>query len=54
MQMILGEKIPVAMIFTQSKNGISHNPAEWSSLSDCVQTVQVLKTFVESLQHDRR
>lgn len=52
--MILGEKIPVAMIFTQSRNGISHNPAEWSSLSDCVQTVQVLKTFVESLQHDRR
>ncbi|WP_339228925.1 M20 family metallo-hydrolase [Oceanobacillus sp. FSL K6-2867] len=52
--MILGGKLPVAMIFTQSKNGISHNPAEWSSLSDCVQTVQVLKTFVESLQHDRK
>ncbi|WP_449537953.1 M20 family metallo-hydrolase [Ferdinandcohnia sp. Marseille-Q9671] len=45
--MIVGHKLPVAMIFVQSKDGISHNPAEWTSLSDCVQSVHVLKDFVE-------
>lgn len=49
--MILGEKIPVAMIFVRSKDGISHNPAEWSDLNDCVQGVHVLKTFIEKLQN---
>lgn len=48
--MIVGEKLPVAMLFVRSKGGISHNPAEWSDLNDCVQTVHVLKHFVESLQ----
>lgn len=48
--MILGEKVPIAMLFVQSKNGISHNPEEWSDLSDCVQSVQVLKSFIENLQ----
>ncbi|WP_010677074.1 Zn-dependent hydrolase [Bacillus timonensis] len=45
--MIVGRALPVAMIFVQSKDGISHNPAEWSSLNDCVQSVHVLKDFVE-------
>ncbi|RFB17389.1 Zn-dependent hydrolase [Bacillus sp. HNG] len=45
--MIVGHVLPVAMIFVQSKDGISHNPAEWSSLSDCVQSVHVLKDFLE-------
>ncbi|QKY68839.1 M20 family metallo-hydrolase [Lentibacillus sp. CBA3610] len=48
--MIIGEKWPVAMLFTQSKDGISHNPAEWSDLNDCVQTVHVLKNFLEKMQ----
>jgi len=48
--MIIGEKWPVAMLFTQSKGGISHNPAEWSDLNDCVQTVHVLKNFLEKMQ----
>lgn len=48
--MIIGEKWPVAMLFTQSKDGTSHNPAEWSSLNDCVQTVHVLKNFLEKTQ----
>lgn len=48
--MIIGEKWSVAMLFTQSKNGISHNPAEWSDLNDCVQTVHVLKHFLEKMQ----
>lgn len=48
--MIIGGKWPVAMLFTQSKDGISHNPAEWSDLIDCVQTVHVLKNFLEKIQ----
>ncbi|WP_423798643.1 M20 family metallo-hydrolase [Neobacillus sp. SAB-20_R2A] len=47
--MIVGEEIPVGMIFVRSKDGISHNPKEWSSLNDCVTSVHVLKSFVESL-----
>ncbi|HEY4553117.1 MAG TPA: M20 family metallo-hydrolase [Bacillaceae bacterium] len=46
--MIVGEKIPVAMIFVKSKDGISHSPQEWSRLDDCVQAVRVLKKFVEN------
>ncbi|WP_077619820.1 M20 family metallo-hydrolase [Bacillus sinesaloumensis] len=45
--MIVGHVLPVAMIFVQSKDGVSHNPAEWTDLSDCVQSVHVLKDFVE-------
>lgn len=45
--MVVGRKLPIAMIFVQSKDGISHNPAEWSTLADCVQAVHVLKDFLE-------
>ncbi|TMN23919.1 M20 family metallo-hydrolase [Lentibacillus cibarius] len=48
--MIIGDKWPVAMLFTRSKDGISHNPDEWSELNDCVQTVHVLKDFLEKVQ----
>jgi allantoate deiminase len=47
--MILGNIVPTAMIFVRSKDGVSHNPKEWSSLNDCVMGVHVLKGFVESL-----
>lgn len=47
---VVGSELPVAMLFVQSKDGISHNPAEWSSLEDCVQAVHVLKSYIESLQ----
>ncbi|NIK11362.1 M20 family metallo-hydrolase [Alkalibacillus almallahensis] len=50
--MILGRYVPMAMLFTQSLDGVSHNPAEWSSLSDCVQTIHVLKRFVEKVMED--
>lgn len=50
--MIVGEKLPVSMLFVRSKNGISHHPDEWSDLNDCVQAVHVLKEFVEKLQAD--
>lgn len=48
--MIVGSKLPVSMLFVRSKNGISHNPAEWTDLEDCVQAVKVLKAFVEKQQ----
>lgn len=47
---IIGSELPVAMLFVQSQDGVSHNPAEWSSLNNCVQAVHVLKSYVESLQ----
>lgn len=45
--MNLGRFIPVAMLFVRSKDGISHNPREWSSLNDCVAGIHVLKDFIE-------
>ncbi|PSL31641.1 allantoate deiminase [Planomicrobium soli] len=45
--MILGRHIPVAMLFVRSKDGISHNPKEWSSLNDCIAGIHVLKDFIE-------
>ncbi|WP_080145715.1 Zn-dependent hydrolase [Marinilactibacillus piezotolerans] len=48
--MIVGRHVPSAMLFVQSKKGISHNPEEWSELSDCVQTIHVLKDYIEQLQ----
>ncbi|HEX6923590.1 MAG TPA: Zn-dependent hydrolase [Bacillales bacterium] len=50
--MTIGHHLPVAMLFVQSKNGISHNPEEWSSLNDCIYGVHVLKDFLESLVND--
>ncbi|MEK3936036.1 Zn-dependent hydrolase [Sporosarcina sp. FSL W7-1349] len=33
---------PIGMIFIRSENGISHNPAEWSSKEDCGTGTQIL------------
>ncbi|CAM3229430.1 M20 family metallo-hydrolase [Filibacter tadaridae] len=49
--MIVGRHVPIAMFFIRSKDGISHNPVEWTSLNDCVTGVHVLKKFLEKLQH---
>ncbi|WP_306417019.1 Zn-dependent hydrolase [Halobacillus sp. Marseille-P3879] len=46
--LIVGHQIPVSMLFVRSKDGISHTPEEWSSLNDCVQTVHVLKRYIET------
>lgn len=48
--MVIGEKVPVSMLFVRSKNGVSHDPTEWTDLADCVQGVRVLKTYIEELQ----
>ncbi len=47
--LIVGHYLPVAMLFVNSKDGVSHTPEEWSSLNDCVQGVHVLKSYIESL-----
>jgi len=39
-------QIPVAMLFVRSKDGISHNPAEYSSPEDIGLAAQVLYDFV--------
>jgi allantoate deiminase len=45
--MMLGAHIPVAMIFARSKDGVSHNPAEWTTLTDCTISAHVLKKAIE-------
>ena len=40
--MHLAEVCPMGMIFVRSKDGISHNPAEWSSKEDCEAGANVL------------
>ena len=45
--MMLGAHIPVAMIFARSKDGVSHNPAEWTTLTDCTISAHVLKLAIE-------
>ncbi len=40
---------PVGMIFVRSKDGISHNPAEWSSQQDCAAGANVLYRTVLDL-----
>ncbi len=45
--MIIGRYLPMAMLFTKSREGISHNPEEWSTLKDCMNTIHVLKKMIE-------
>jgi allantoate deiminase len=45
--MMLGAHIPVAMIFARSKDGVSHNPSEWTTLTDCTISAHVLKQAIE-------
>jgi allantoate deiminase len=33
---------PIGMIFVRSRDGISHNPAEWSSKKDCAAGAEIL------------
>lgn len=50
--MIIGRQVPVAMLFVRSKEGISHNPKEWTELNDCVIAAHVLKGVVEELTEE--
>lgn len=45
---------PIGMIFVRSKDGISHNPAEWSSPEDCADGVNVLyHTLLRLANHEK-
>lgn len=41
--------IPTGMIFVRSKNGVSHNPDEWTDWDDCARGVEVLYRAVVGL-----
>jgi allantoate deiminase len=47
--MQLMDLCPMGMIFIRSKNGISHDPAEWSSKEDCTDGANVLYHTVLNL-----
>lgn len=47
--MFVAEFAPVGMIFVPSRNGISHDPAEFTSHEDIVRGVQVLAEALERL-----
>jgi allantoate deiminase len=43
---ILAPFIPTAMMFVASRDGISHNPAEWSRIDDVALAARILYTAV--------
>ncbi|KLU63007.1 N-carbamoyl-L-amino acid hydrolase [Peptococcaceae bacterium CEB3] len=45
---------PIGMVFVRSEDGISHNPAEWSSPKDCAEGANVLYETVLDLAGFRR
>jgi allantoate deiminase len=47
--MVLGAHVPMAMFFVRSKDGVSHNPREFSSLGDCALAAQALSRFLMKL-----
>lgn len=46
--MILADIMPVTMLFVRSMDGISHHPAEWTSLDDAMEAIFLLKTYIET------
>ncbi|MBP3953573.1 Zn-dependent hydrolase [Bacillus suaedae] len=50
--MIVGKELPVGMLFVRSKDGISHNPKEWSNLNDCIEGIHALKGLIEQLVNE--
>ena len=50
--MVLGQHVPMVMFFVRSKDGISHNPLEFTSLNDCASAALVLSRFlIKILSH---
>lgn len=50
--MYMARLAPTAMLFVPSKNGISHNPQEYTDGDDIVRAAQVLYRAVESLAYN--
>lgn len=51
--MYMARLAPTAMLFVPSKNGISHNPEEYTDDADIVRAAQVLYRAVESLAYSK-
>lgn len=51
--MYMARLAPTAMLFVPSKNGISHNPEEYTDGDDIVRAAQVLYRAVESLAYSK-
>jgi len=51
--MHVAELCPMGMIFVRSKDGVSHNPKEWSSREDCEAGCKVLYLTVLDLARQR-
>jgi len=47
--MVIGRRVPTGMIFVRCLEGISHNPAEWASLSDLAVGLRVLDDTLKQL-----
>jgi N-carbamoyl-L-amino-acid hydrolase len=41
--------VPTGMLFVRNPTGISHSPAEFAELDDCLTGVEALRTVVASL-----
>jgi len=50
--MLIGAHAPMAMFFVRSRDGVSHNPREYSSLNDCAQAAHALSRTLTSLVND--
>lgn len=46
--MILAHNMPVTMLFVRSQDGISHHPAEWTTLPDIMEAIYLLKQYIAS------
>lgn len=46
---ILAAEVPTAMLFVRNPTGVSHSPAEYAELADCVAGVEALAAVVEEL-----
>ena len=47
--MVIGRHAPAAMLFVPSRDGISHNPAEYTSPEQCELGARVLAAAVRNL-----
>ena len=48
----LGRRWPMGMIFVPSAQGISHNPAEYTSNADCIRGTEVLAETIQILDNE--
>jgi allantoate deiminase len=48
---LMATRVPTGMIFVPSVEGISHAPAEFTELADCVRGASVLATALHRLAY---